>query len=195
MIASIAIGMLVYLITNPYIPINLIHNRAVLRSNFGNSTAMYHVQFTAAGTLNARKAHRCWAPLRCWQSRASSWLALAVRAWSVRRDQSETELIRRATGLLLAFPALWVAVQCITLGTGKPAEFGRFAILPDTFLMIEAVIAIWTFVKRPGIGCRPGLRTVGHHGDSRLALSPWLRSRQLRFHTAIGACPAAVRFE
>ena len=40
-----------------------------------------------------------------------------------------------------------VLVQFIALAAGKPAEYGRFAILPDTFLAIEAAAAAWTILK------------------------------------------------
>ena len=45
-IFAACIGAGVYLISNPYIPINLFINRDVLRSNFGNSSAMYHAQLS-----------------------------------------------------------------------------------------------------------------------------------------------------
>jgi hypothetical protein len=56
---------------------------------------------------------------------------------------------RRAHGLLLALPAVIVAAQFAPLGADKPGEFGRFLLLPDVFLAIEAVVAAGTFF-RPG---------------------------------------------
>ena len=62
------------------------------------------------------------------------------------------EIGRRATGLLLAAPALLVAIQFVALAAGKPGEYGRFAILPDAVLAVEAMVAVSTFFRRPA--CR-----------------------------------------
>jgi len=144
-----AIGATVYLLTNPYIPINLIHNREVLRSNFGNSRAFYHAALTLGGIGNALRLIAVGtAPLLAIAGLIGA-ISLASRVIKHRKSEEKEEIRRRATGILLAVPALWVAGQCIAFATAKPAEFGRFAILPDIFLMIEAVVAIATFVRAP----------------------------------------------
>jgi hypothetical protein len=144
-----AIGAAVYLLTNPYIPINLIHNRQVLRSNFGNSRAFYHAALTLGGICNALRLIAVGtAPLLAVAGLIGA-IALGSRAIKYRKSEEKDEIRRRAIGLLLVVPALWVAAQCIAFATGKPAEFGRFALLPDIFLMIEAVVAIATFVRVP----------------------------------------------
>jgi hypothetical protein len=56
---------------------------------------------------------------------------------------------RRAAGLLLAAPALLVLIQFVALSAGKPGEYGRFAILPDTFFAVEAIVAAYTSLKAP----------------------------------------------
>ena len=49
-----ATGAAVYVVTNPFVPINLLLNRGVLFSNVGTSTGMYQVTFSVSGLLNAR---------------------------------------------------------------------------------------------------------------------------------------------
>jgi hypothetical protein len=176
MVASALLGAGVYLVTNPYVPINLARNRAVLQSNFGNSTAMYHAQVTAAGIANAAKLIAVGtAPLLAIAGVIGA-IALAIRAIRVRHDWSEAELRRRATGLLLAVPALWVTGQCILLATGKPGEFGRFAIFPDVVLLIEAVVAIATFIKyRPTRGVLSAALLITTAAPGALYLRAFLR--------------------
>ena len=142
------IGVDVYFLTNPYVLVHLIGRDAVLWSNLGNSTAMYRAGGSAGAVANAAML----------VGEGTSWvlavaglvgaIALAFRAVRVRKSQEPDEVGRRAAGLLLAAPALLVAVQFVALAAGKPGEYGRFAILPDAVLAIEAVVAVATFVKR-----------------------------------------------
>jgi len=74
-------------------------------------------------------------------------ILLGVRAVRVRNEQAPEEVSRRATGLLLAAPALLVAVQFVALAAGKPGEYGRFAILTDAFLAVEAVVVAAPFAR------------------------------------------------
>jgi hypothetical protein len=88
-------------------------------------------------------------------------IALGFRAIRVRKNTEPAEVRRRATGLLLAMPALCILGQWIMLATGKPGEFGRFMLLPDLFLMIEAVVAlgtIWPMQRAVGSALRTDLR-------------------------------------
>ncbi len=148
LVGSILIGAAVYFATNPYVAINLVFNRAVLASNLGNTRAMFTAHLSFAGALNGLR----WIALGTSPVIAIvgvlGGLALLVRAIQKRADLSMPEISRRASGILLAFPALWVAGQCIEFANGQPGEFGRFAILVDTFLLIEAFAALATFLPR-----------------------------------------------
>lgn len=145
---SILIGVVVYFATNPYVAINLIANRAVLASNLGNTRAMFSAHLSFAGALNGLR----WIALGTSPVIAIAGVlggvALLVRAVRKRVDHSGPEISRRATGILLAFPALWVAGQCIEFANGQPGEFGRFAIFVNLFLLIEAFAALATFLPR-----------------------------------------------
>jgi len=145
-LAAGLIGVDVYFLTNPYVLLHLVRRDPVLFSNLGNSTAMYR----AGGSLDA-----LWNAARLIAEGTSPLLAaagfvgavaLGWRAWRVRRDPTPDALARRAAGLLLAAPALLVLAQFVVLAAGKPGEYGRFAILPDTFFAVEAVVAAVTFL-------------------------------------------------
>jgi hypothetical protein len=139
-------GLAVYAATNPYVVIHAFWHREVLKSNIGNSTAMYKVGRPVAGLLNEARLVADGMSVPLALVGAIGAIALGLRAVSVRNDRCERETNRRAAGLLLAAPALLVAGQCALIGAGKPGEFGRFLLLPDIFLMIEAVVALATYL-------------------------------------------------
>ncbi len=123
------LGMLTYAVTNPYVPINLVINRDVLRSNFGNSLAFYAIDRLGEGFRNA---------VVLVAEGTSLPLALAGVVGAVVLCR------RRRAGdgfppfLLLAGPATVVFGQFVALGAGKPGEFGRFALFTDIALCIAA---------------------------------------------------------
>ena len=144
---ALLLAMLVYCITNPYVPINLVRNRAVLRSNFANSAAFYHADWTGAGLPNALLSIGAGASFVLAAAGLIAMLALAVRAVRNRHASELQENRRRATGLLLAVPSLVVAGQFILFAAGQPVDYARFALPFDIFLAIEAVVVVATFVR------------------------------------------------
>jgi hypothetical protein len=144
-VASVVIGMDVYFLTNPYVLVHLVGRDPVLRSNLGNSAAMYGAGSPAGALMNATSLIREGAGTLLAIVGVVSVLGLGWRAVRIRKDVSPVEVSRRATGLLLAVPAVLVLVQFVLLAAGKPGEYGRFALLPCVFLMIEAVAGIATF--------------------------------------------------
>ena len=131
-----AVGAVVYTVTNPYVLINLVWDRELLRSNLGTSTAMYQAS-AGQGLLNALK-------LLAEGSRligAPGWVALIVLPrwrWGATRHPI----------WLLGVPAVIVLVQFVALAAGKPGEYGRFALLPNTALCLLAVSGTWLFFER-----------------------------------------------
>lgn len=144
-VAATVIAVDVYFLTNPYVLLHLIRRDPVLWSNLGNSAAMYRAGGSFDALANAAMLiGEGMSPLLAMAG-ATGMVVLAGRAWKLRKDLSASEVARRATGLLLAAPALLVLAQFVALAAGKPGEYGRFAILPDAFLAIEAVVAAATF--------------------------------------------------
>ena len=122
--------LLVYCITNPYVPWNLLFNPAALTGNIGNSTAMYSLGQLPAGLF------------RCVQLLIESVgpgvfvAGLCGAIW----------LCSRRLRLVLIGGAAAVAMLalCVVLGAGKPAEFARFLLLPSiaAALFTAALIAM-----------------------------------------------------
>lgn len=146
------VGVGVYLVTNPYVPINLFGDRAVLRSNFSNnlanSSVMYHVTAPGLPFADAARLFGAGASPALAIAGILGAIALGARAWRRRGSTEPLEIRRRATGLLLAVPSLALAVPFVVYANGKAGEYGRFAIVPDIFLVIESVVGIGTFLGR-----------------------------------------------
>ena len=134
----------VYCLTNPYVPINLIRDRAVLRSNFGNSSDFYHAGWS--GLPRAMLLIGLGGSFVLATMGMIGAVALALRA---RRTAlaSPQELRRRTTGLLLAAVTLPVGMAFVIFASGQPADYARFALPFDAFLAIEAIVAVETFVS------------------------------------------------
>lgn len=121
---GVATATAIYLVTNPYIVINAFANRDVLRSNFGNSLAMYEVARVGEGLLRVLELTVAGATLPVL---ALGTLAL-VFGW-----------LRRNSAILpLVVPAGVFFLQFVLIGAGKPGEYGRFGIFPDAALAIGA---------------------------------------------------------
>jgi hypothetical protein len=141
---SALLGAATYALTNPFVPINLLRNRALLMSNLGTSTAMYEVNATGGALGNAvRLIAEGTSPV------AAGLGAIALVAWgviAVKRRKAEGgdatcgRLLPPGYVLcLVGVPAAFVLLQFVALGSGKPGEYGRFALLPDTVLLLAAV--------------------------------------------------------
>lgn len=112
----------VYLITNPYIVINALTNRDILRSNFGNSLAMYQIARIGEGfgrVIELTAEGATW-PVLCFGAVGFVWLI-----WR-----------RQTSFLLLGVVAMIIFLQFVLIGAGKPGEYGRFGIFTNTALAI-----------------------------------------------------------
>ncbi len=162
-------GVLTYLVTNPYILINAFLNRDVLKSNFGNSLAMYEIARVGEGFVRVLELTVEGATLPVV---ALGVIALAVtmfrRGGTVKRslavENRETDHARAALGhgtrrgalptrivmLPLAVPAVVFFLQFVLIGAGKPAEYGRFGIFTNTALAIGSACLLtrrWTKLR------------------------------------------------
>ncbi|MFQ5495352.1 MAG: glycosyltransferase family 39 protein, partial [Phycisphaerae bacterium] len=133
MLGGFGIAAAVYLLTNPYIAINAVINREVLRSNFGNSLAMYQIARVGEGFVRVLELTVEGATLPVF---ALGTLALAM---AVAR--------RKSMAIPLAVPAVVLFVQFVLIGAGKPAEYGRFGVFTNTALAIGTACLLarkWT---------------------------------------------------
>jgi hypothetical protein len=133
-IGGVACGFATYFVTNPYVLIHLMGvNREVLTSNLQNSTAMYQAPPSAVGLLNALGL------IFDGATPVLAVLGVSTLAMPVPR--------RGAVAKLLAAAAVLVAGQFVSLATDKPAEYARFALLPDVALCIAADTGVGQLVR------------------------------------------------
>ena len=150
-IKATALGVAVYFLTNPYVAINLICNREVLRSNLGNSAAMYQAGASGSALGGAMMLIGCGAGVVVAIGGVIGAGLLGFRAVKMRRSTQFPEVRRRSMGVLLAVPAIWIFIQFVAFANGKPGEYGRFGLYVDIVLAIEAVVAIQTFARQAAL--------------------------------------------
>lgn len=125
-----------YLATNPYVAINLVRNRDVLRSNFGNSLDMYEVSRVFEGLVRVGELTAEGATVGVALAGLAGW------AWLLRR--------RGAAGAVLVVPAAVFLLQFVLIGAGKPAEYGRFGVFADAALAIGSACLLSELLRRGG---------------------------------------------
>jgi hypothetical protein len=209
-----SIGAATYLAANPYIVINLFVNREVLRSNFGNSLAMYAVGPWPEAVANAARLIGEGASLTVAIIGSLALVIGVVRYVLTARRRLDHPAEPTQRGLvfssqakdwmLLVAPALTILVQFTALAAGKPGEYGRFAVLPDVVLGIVAVVGVCR-VFQNGAGRAVGLAMLlflvavpgfiylsAFMADSRAGGSRAQRARVLDFLNSGGALTLAV---
>ncbi|HSW46996.1 MAG TPA: glycosyltransferase family 39 protein [Phycisphaerae bacterium] len=156
------IGVFIYLLTNPYIPVNLLTNREVLRSNFGNSLAMYEVSRLGEGFANAAwlVAEGTSPILAVVGAGGALWLGIRSLIRRKQMDGTAGGAASRPLGWLLAAPVLVILLQFVALAAGKPGEYGRFAVLPDIALGIAAIVAVRSRIRSAAHGVVPMLLLI-----------------------------------
>lgn len=126
MLLGFALASAVYFITNPYILINALTNRDILRSNFGNSLAMYQIARIGEGFGRVIEL----------TAEGATWPVLLIGimgfVWLFWRRQTPV--------LPLAIVALIIFLQFVLIGAGKPGEYGRFGIFTNTALAIAVAV-------------------------------------------------------
>jgi len=139
--AGIMVAMGVYLVTNPYILVNALANREVLRSNFGNSLAMYEIGRFGEGLLRVVELTIEGATLPILFLGGIAWIVATIR--------------KHGLSIPLAVPAVLLFIQFVLIGAGKPAEYGRFGIFTNTALAIgTSCLLTPRWIRRPKIVCR-----------------------------------------
>jgi hypothetical protein len=112
----------VYIVTNPYVAINAVVAPEILRSNFGNSLAMYEVARAGEGAVRVMEL-------------MVEGATLPVVVFGLLAGLGAVLGRRRETIPLVVAAALF-AVQFVLLGAGKPAEYGRFGVFPGAAFAI-----------------------------------------------------------
>jgi hypothetical protein len=144
------LGVVVYGITNPYVIYHLAGgDPEPFRSNMSNNSSFYSIGQPLEGLINVGRllVEGASPPIFCIGLLAAT--VLLARAVQSRDMITDEEVRRRANGLLLAVPAVLTAIQASLVAAGKPGEFGRFLLLTDVFLAIEAFVLLGTYLKPP----------------------------------------------
>ena len=146
-VAAVLVAVLVYCVTNPYVPINLVRNPTVLKANLsalGQAKAIVGKSSDVGALSNARRLIIDGASVVGGVTGLIGILIMVVnRAWWEDRRW-------RNVAVLLGAPAGLVLIQFTLMAAGKPGEFGRFFILPDVALVLIAVV----MVSSIGVGQR-----------------------------------------
>jgi hypothetical protein len=138
--AGLMIPAAVYFATNPYVAIHLLGNRALLESNFGNTSAMY-VRGPIGESLS--NAARLVAAGMSWPVAIVGGVAV-IAMLCCRRGE-------RGMGWVMGPVAVVVLLQFVLYAWNKPGEYARFALFADVGLMLAAFFAVGRFV-RPVMG-------------------------------------------
>jgi hypothetical protein len=147
-IVGVGLGLAVYVVTNPYVAINAVANRAVLQSNLRNSTAMYEIGRVGEGLVRVVELTIDGATLPVLVLGAAGLCVLAARRESMP----------------LVVPAVFVFVQFVLLGAGKPAEYGRFGVFCNAALAIGTACLVGRCGVDTAGGRRPGVRGIAAAG-------------------------------
>ncbi len=153
-----AVGIAVFVLSNPYLIYDSAFNRAVLKSNVGNYGTFYRPGLSVSGLLTSGRLIVEGTSLATAVVGVIGVIGVIVLA---RRPSSGNPLKGKPNGLLLAAPAAMVLLQFVLLARGKPAEYARFAITFDVVLMIVAAALIETLGLKQREGALAACLLVG----------------------------------
>lgn len=136
------VALAVYVVTNPFVIINGLARPERLRSNVGNTTAMYPT--SAGGVANAG-----WlvvegaSPVVAGLGVAGGFvlIIMAIRR-KLGRACGDACPGRGDVGWLIAAPAVLIAFPFVAFAADKPAEYARFALVLDLALLVAAFAGI-----------------------------------------------------
>jgi hypothetical protein len=122
---ALVAGVVVYAATNPWVIYHVLFDRAIFRSNIGNTTAMYEARDIGGSFLHG---------LALLGIAAGALFAIALVTGVLVFLARRSRLGARSWLLVTAGAA--VLVYYFPLSGGKPAEYARFGIVPMAVLVI-----------------------------------------------------------
>jgi hypothetical protein len=171
--AACGIAILVYAITNPFVVLNAISRPERLRSNVGNTTAMYAPSARGVGNGFSLVCEGASAVVTATGIIGVAYAIVSVITRRSRRGDGGGggRVGGGGVGWLLAAPALLILVPFLAFASNKPAEYARFALLFDLALLVAAFALLGRLRKRGG---RVALAIL-LVGTTILAGAPYLR--------------------
>ncbi len=143
---GVIISLAVFLATNPYVFINLLRNRELIRQNLANTRAMFHIGPAGETTANALWLIGEGTSIVLALAGLAGIIALAIRDWRTIRTKPPASP-RFVAHWLLAAPAFLSLVQFAVFAHGQGGEYARFAMLVDATLGLAAVVALDAFTR------------------------------------------------
>ena len=145
-LAAGGIGLAVYALTNPYVIIGLLRPDSPLRTNLANlrqAGALFGKANDRGALANSALllVEGTSLPIAVFGIVGVAMIALTqIRRPTPPPGETEppTPTSRTSAAILLAAPTLLALIQFVATAAGKPGEFGRFALLPDTALLLAA---------------------------------------------------------
>jgi hypothetical protein len=133
------LALLVYAVSNPFVPINLIRNPSLVRQNLGALSRAGAIVGKSSEIGAIQNARRLIIEGASMVGGVTGLIGLLVMAgnytwWRDRRWRNVT--------VLLGVPSALILLQFTLLAAGKPGEFGRFFILPDIALVLAATVLV-----------------------------------------------------
>jgi hypothetical protein len=148
LIQAALVAIVTYVFFNPYVAINAAFDRDLLRSNLGNSTDMYRISLGGFGNA-FRLIVQGASPVVVIGGTIGLAVLLGARMRRTKIGCIEECPGRGDVGWLLLAPTIFVIVQFVLLADGKPPEYARFGLLPDTFLVVAAFAGV-ALLRKPG---------------------------------------------
>lgn len=132
-VVGVVVAAAAYGVCNPYVVLHSIKGGEALRQNFANTGTMYRPALTGESVRSA-----CAHAAAALSPALMVALGVATVAWVVRPKRPS------AMAALLLVPATCTAIQFTLFATGKPGEYGRFALFPAAV----AVVAVGWLLSR-----------------------------------------------
>ena len=136
-----SVAVATYVVFNPFVAINAVVDRELLRSNLGNSTDMYRISLGGVGNA-FRLIVEGASPVVVIGGVIGLAVLLVARAQRRKIGSIEDCPGRGDVGWLFLAPTILVMLQFVLLADGKPPEYARFGLLPDTFLVVGAFAGV-----------------------------------------------------
>jgi hypothetical protein len=191
---SIVMALLVYTITNPFVIYNAIFRRELLRSNLGNSAAMYDMSLDGLWrAIEILAGAMTWFGLAVSTVAASSllpgslWRLDRIRSPNLKLNPSpnpnpnsnghgnrKLPSISTSILILLASTAIPMLLMFVLLAAGKPMEFARFGLTVCAAMVVlvasvaDHLLRFDPSCRRLGIACISLLLLIGPLNRFRL---------------------------
>jgi 4-amino-4-deoxy-L-arabinose transferase-like glycosyltransferase len=144
------VGIAIFTLTNPYLPLNVLFHRELLHSNVGNYGTFYQPRLSVSALTITGRSIVEGMSLAPAVVGMLALVVLSVVGGKFIRDTGRRPVSQFGFGLLLVAPAAVVLVQMILLAQEKTAEYARFGLFTDTAIALTAAALIGSLGLKAG---------------------------------------------